>query len=55
MGNLGDLAGGLVSGSHHLSAAFVALLLVHVPAGLTCVVAGAVAAASRKRSGRQPA
>ncbi|MBO0686474.1 MAG: hypothetical protein J2P45_25275, partial [Candidatus Dormibacteraeota bacterium] len=55
MGNLGDLAGGLVPGSQHLSAAFVVLLLVHVPAGITCVAAGAVAATSRKRRGRHPA
>jgi len=32
----------------------VLLLLVHVPAGMTSVVAGAVAAASRKRRGRHP-
>jgi len=33
---------------------FSVLLLVHVPAGLVCVVTGAVAMLSRKRSGRHP-
>jgi hypothetical protein len=36
------------------SALFGLLLLVHVPAGLTCVVAGAGAMLSTKRPGRHP-
>jgi hypothetical protein len=36
------------------SAIFGALLLVHVPAGLACVVTGAAAMLSRKRPGRHP-
>lgn len=36
------------------SALFSLLLLVHVPAGVTCVVTGAVALLSRKRPGRHP-
>ena len=34
---------------------FGLVLLVHVPAGLTCVVTGAVALVSRKQRGRHPA
>jgi hypothetical protein len=45
---------GLVPGGQHLSAPFAAFLLLHVPAGLICVVTGAVAAASPKRRGRHP-
>jgi hypothetical protein len=33
MPDLGDLAGRLVPGAEHLSVPFVALLLIHVPAG----------------------
>jgi hypothetical protein len=33
---------------------FLAALAVHVAAGLTCVVSGALAATARKRPGRQP-
>jgi hypothetical protein len=33
---------------------FLAILVVHVPAGLTAVVAGALAASARKRPGRHP-
>lgn len=44
----------LVPGAQHLSAPFVGFLLLHVPAGLTCVVTGAAAAVSRKRRGRHP-
>ena len=33
---------------------FLAALVVHVLAGLTCVVAGALAASARKRPGRHP-
>jgi len=36
------------------SAAFLAILPVHIPAGLVCVVAGVVAMASRKGRGRHP-
>jgi len=36
------------------SALFAVLLLVHVPAGLACVVTGAGAMLSRKRPGRHP-
>src|SRR5437773_12517785 len=52
MPDLADLGSRLVPGAQHLPAPFVVLLLVHVPAGLTCVVTGAVAAVSRKRRGR---
>lgn len=51
---LTDLVSRLVPGGLHLSVAFAVILLVHVPAGLTAVVAGAVAAVSRKRRGRHP-
>ena len=34
---------------------FPATLAVHVTAGLTCVVSGALAATARKRPGRHPA
>lgn len=44
----------LVPSDHHLPLAFAAMLLVHVIAGLTCVVAGAVALTSPKRTGRHP-
>src|SRR5215470_19303602 len=54
MPDLADLVGRLVPGSQHLSVPFAALLAVHVPAGLTSVVTGAVAAASKKRPGRHP-
>ena len=54
MSGLADLVGGLVPGAQHLSVPFVVLLLVHVPAGMTSVAAGAVAATSRKRRGRHP-
>jgi hypothetical protein len=54
MPDLADLVSRLVPGASHLSAPFAVMLLVHVPAGLTCVVAGAVAALSRKRRGRHP-
>jgi len=39
---------------HSISLAFAVLLAVHVVAGLTCVVAGAVAMRSPKRPGRHP-
>jgi len=54
MSDLADLVSGLVPGARHLSVPFTVLLLVHVPAGMTSVVTGAVAAASRKRPGRHP-
>jgi hypothetical protein len=49
-----DLVSQLVPGGQSHSAPFAAMLLLHVPAGLTSVVAGAVAAASPKRRGRHP-
>jgi hypothetical protein len=49
-----DLLGRLVPSGQHVSPAFGALLLLHVLAGLICVVAGAVAAASPKRPERHP-
>src|SRR5262245_41282180 len=49
-----DLVSRLVPGAQSLSAPFAAMLLLHVPAGLASVVAGAVAAASPKRRGRHP-
>lgn len=49
-----DLVSRLVPGGQHLSTPFAAMLLLHVPAGLTTVVAGAVAAGSPKRRGRHP-
>jgi hypothetical protein len=54
MPDLGDVVNRLVPGAPHLSTAFVVLLLLHVPAGLACVVTGAVAALSPKRGGRHP-
>jgi hypothetical protein len=54
MADLAHLVSRLVPGAPHLSPAFAAFLLLHVPAGLTCVVTGAAAAASRKRPGRHP-
>ena len=33
---------------------FLATLAVHIAAGLTCAVAGALAASARKRPGRHP-
>ncbi len=54
MPDLTGLLGRLVPGAPHLSVPFAVFLLLHVPAGLTCVVAGAVAAVSRKRRGRHP-
>src|SRR5262245_66029113 len=54
MSDLSDLVSRLVPGASHLSVPFAVLLLLHVPAGLTSVVAGAVAAVSRKRRGRHP-
>src|SRR6266540_234665 len=55
MPDLGDVVSRLVPGAQHLPVPFVVLLLVHIPAGLACVVLGAVAAASPKRRGRHPA
>jgi hypothetical protein len=49
-----DLVSRLVPGALHLSVPFAIFLLLHVPAGLVCVVTGAVAAVSRKRRGRHP-
>lgn len=54
MADLTDLASGLVPGAPRLSVPFAAFLLLHVPAGLTSVVTGAMAAVSRKRRGRHP-
>jgi len=54
MPGLSDLVAGLVPGAQHLSVPFTVLLLVHVPAAMTSVAAGAVAAVSRKRPGRHP-
>lgn len=52
MANLADLAIPLVG--ERPPPLFLALLSFHVAAGLTCVVAGAGAALSRKRPGRHP-
>jgi len=54
MPDLADLAARLVPGADHLSVPFATMLLVHVPAGMTSVVTGAIAAASPKRPGRHP-
>jgi hypothetical protein len=54
MPNLLDAVRQLLPGAQHLPLLFVALLLVHVPAGLTCVVTGAGAAISPKRRHRHP-
>jgi hypothetical protein len=54
MPDLADLASRLVPGAAHLPVSFVVFLLLHIPAGLVCVVTGAVAVASRKRRGRHP-
>lgn len=50
--NLPDLLRPVVG--EPVSLAFSLLLVVHVFAGLTCVIAGGVAIASRKRRGRHP-
>jgi hypothetical protein len=50
--NLPDLLSPLIG--ERPSLIFVVLLLIHVPVGLMCVVAGAVAMLSTKRSGRHP-
>jgi hypothetical protein len=52
MPDLPDLLGPLVG--ERPSLLFSLLLLVHVPAGLACVVTGAVAMLSRKRPGLHP-
>lgn len=54
MANLLDAARQLVPGAQHLPLLFVALLLIHVPVGLTCVLTGAAAAISPKRRHRHP-
>ena len=54
MSGLAELVGGLVPGAQHLSVPFTVLLLAHVPAGMTSVAAGAMAAVSKKRPGRHP-
>ncbi len=46
------VGGGLIPSGG--STVFHLLLAVHIPAGLTCVVTGAVAALSPKRHGRHP-
>jgi hypothetical protein len=51
---LADLVSRLVPGAQHLSIPFALLLLLHVPAALTCVVTGAGAALSPKRPSRHP-
>src|SRR5258705_5382137 len=38
----------------HAGPVFIVALAVHVVAGVTCVVAGALAATARKRAGRHP-
>lgn len=53
MPDLGDVVNRLVPGAPQLSTAFVVLLLLHVPAGLACVVTGPVAALSPKRGGSE--
>ncbi len=54
MANLLDAIRELIPGARHLPLLFVALLLIHVPAALTCVVTGAGAAISPKRRERHP-
>ena len=54
MANLLDAVRQLVPAAQHLPILFVALLLIHVSAGLTCVVTGAGAAISPKRRHRHP-
>jgi hypothetical protein len=51
---LADLLNRLVPGAQDLPVPFAVLLLLHVPAALACVVAGAAAALSPKRRGRHP-
>lgn len=52
MEDLADLVAPLVG--ERPSPLFLAFLVMHVGAGLTCVVAGAAAGLSRKRPGRHP-
>ena len=54
MPDVTSVVSGLVPGAPHLSLPFATLLLIHIPAGLTSVVTGAVAAVSKKRRGRHP-
>ena len=54
MPDVTSVVSGLVPGAPHLSVPFATFLLIHVPAGLTAVVTGAVAAVSKKRRGRHP-
>lgn len=50
---IAELLGRLVGAP--VSLAFGLVLVVHIPAGLTCVVTGALALVSRKQRGRHPA
>src|SRR5258708_4732778 len=54
MPHLTDVVSRLVPGAAHLPAPFEVLLVLHIPAGLVCVIAGAMAALSKKRRGRHP-
>ena len=49
---MADLLNRLVGAS--VSGTFVGLLVVHIAAGLTCVVTGAIGFLSRKARGRHP-
>ena len=54
MSRLTDAPIPLLPAGEHLTTAFTVLLVVHILAGLTGVIVGAVAAVSRKRRGRHP-
>ena len=52
MASAADLVATFVGGRP--SALFLVFVAIHVAAGLTCVIAGAIAALSKKRPGRHP-
>jgi hypothetical protein len=54
MPDVTNVVSGIVPGAPRLSLPFAMFLLLHVPAGLTSVMTGAVAAVSKKRRGRHP-
>jgi predicted ferric reductase len=54
MPDVTSVVSGLVPGAPRLSVPFATFLLFHVPAGLTSVITGAIAAVSKKRRGRHP-
>ena len=52
--SLPELLARLLPSGTRFSPGVAAWLVIHIPAGITCVIAGALAALSRKRAGRHP-